>query len=185
MIGDGPFAGTREQMAGLFIVDCKDLDEALDIMFCRSLGQSLGAAIFGAIFNATVQARLRTAPAGLQRRLPHQVGAVGTALGNPAGLGRAAAGHQRGAITAATDHVYAGLALAALATIIVILVIIPRQLAITAAAPSGHASPGDAAAADVAIGDSRAWRVCPADYSASRAVGKLWTVRWKSAWSGG
>ena len=53
---------------------------------------------------------------------------------------------------AATDHVYAGLALAALATIIVILVIIPRQLAITAAAPSGHASPGDAA--DGAIGDS-------------------------------
>jgi hypothetical protein len=31
VIGDGPFAETREQMAGLFIVDCKDLDEALEV----------------------------------------------------------------------------------------------------------------------------------------------------------
>lgn len=81
---------------------------------------------------------------------------MGTALGNPAGLGRAAAGYLRGAIAAATDHVYAGLALAALATIIVILVIIPRQLAITAAAPSGHASPGHASSGHVSPGDAAA-----------------------------
>jgi multidrug resistance protein len=114
------------------------------IMFCRSLGQSLGAAIFGAIFNATVQARLRTAPAALQGRLPHQVSAVGTALGNPAALGRPAAGYLRGAIATATDHVYAGLALAALATIIVMLVIVPRNLAIAGAAPAGNAAAGNA-----------------------------------------
>ena len=28
---DGPFAETKEQMGGFFIVDCKDLDEAIEI----------------------------------------------------------------------------------------------------------------------------------------------------------
>ena len=28
---DGPFAETKEQMGGYFIVDCKDLDEAIEI----------------------------------------------------------------------------------------------------------------------------------------------------------
>ena len=31
MITDGPFAETREQLGGFFLVDAKDLDEALDI----------------------------------------------------------------------------------------------------------------------------------------------------------
>ena len=31
MITDGPFAETREQLGGFFIVDARDLDEALDI----------------------------------------------------------------------------------------------------------------------------------------------------------
>ena len=31
MIADGPFAETREQIAGLFIVECKDLDEAIEV----------------------------------------------------------------------------------------------------------------------------------------------------------
>jgi hypothetical protein len=31
MITDGPFAETREQIAGLFIVECKDLDEAIEV----------------------------------------------------------------------------------------------------------------------------------------------------------
>jgi len=30
MITDGPFAETREVMGGFYILDCKDLDEALD-----------------------------------------------------------------------------------------------------------------------------------------------------------
>ncbi|HZT69221.1 MAG TPA: YciI family protein [Terriglobia bacterium] len=30
MIMDGPFAETKEQLAGYFILDCKDLDEALE-----------------------------------------------------------------------------------------------------------------------------------------------------------
>jgi hypothetical protein len=31
MITDGPFAETREQIAGLLIVECKDLDEAIEV----------------------------------------------------------------------------------------------------------------------------------------------------------
>ena len=31
MITDGPFADTKEQVAGLFIVECKDLDEAIEV----------------------------------------------------------------------------------------------------------------------------------------------------------
>lgn len=30
MITDGPFAETREQLAGYYILDCQDLDEAID-----------------------------------------------------------------------------------------------------------------------------------------------------------
>jgi hypothetical protein len=29
MITDGPFAETKEQLAGYYILDCKDLDEAI------------------------------------------------------------------------------------------------------------------------------------------------------------
>jgi hypothetical protein len=31
LVTDGPFAETREQIAGLFIVECKDLDEAVEV----------------------------------------------------------------------------------------------------------------------------------------------------------
>jgi hypothetical protein len=31
MITDGPFADTKEQVAGLFIVECKDRDEAIEV----------------------------------------------------------------------------------------------------------------------------------------------------------
>jgi hypothetical protein len=31
MINDGPFVETGEQIEGLFIVDCKDLDEAIEV----------------------------------------------------------------------------------------------------------------------------------------------------------
>ena len=30
IIADGPFAATREQIVGFFVVDCKDLDEAIE-----------------------------------------------------------------------------------------------------------------------------------------------------------
>jgi hypothetical protein len=31
LTSDGPFAETKEQMGGFFLVDCKDLDEALEV----------------------------------------------------------------------------------------------------------------------------------------------------------
>ena len=31
LTADGPFAETKEQMGGFFLVDCKDLDEAIEL----------------------------------------------------------------------------------------------------------------------------------------------------------
>jgi hypothetical protein len=31
VIADGPFAETREQIAGFYVVECKDLDEAIEV----------------------------------------------------------------------------------------------------------------------------------------------------------
>lgn len=31
MIADGPFAATKEQIAGFCLIDCKDLDEAIEV----------------------------------------------------------------------------------------------------------------------------------------------------------
>jgi len=31
VIADGPFAETKEQIAGFYLVDCNDLDEAIEI----------------------------------------------------------------------------------------------------------------------------------------------------------
>src|SRR6201989_2472086 len=35
---DGPFAETKEQLLGFYIIDCKNLDEALDV--ARDLGEA-------------------------------------------------------------------------------------------------------------------------------------------------
>jgi hypothetical protein len=31
LTSDGPFAETKEQMAGFYLIDCKDLDEAIEV----------------------------------------------------------------------------------------------------------------------------------------------------------
>ena len=31
LLSDGPFAETKEQIGGYFVVDCKDLDEAIEV----------------------------------------------------------------------------------------------------------------------------------------------------------
>ena len=38
LVLDGPFAETKEQLLGFYIVDCKNLDEALDV--ARDLGKA-------------------------------------------------------------------------------------------------------------------------------------------------
>jgi hypothetical protein len=40
LITDGPFAETKEQLGGYFILDCKDLDEALEWAAKISAGRS-------------------------------------------------------------------------------------------------------------------------------------------------
>jgi len=120
------------------------------VMFCRFLGQSVGAAIFGAIFNAALAARLQGAPPGLPGRLPQRVDQVGAALTRAAGLGRAAAGYLRDAISAGIHDVYLGLALAAVVTLAAVLVLVPRRFAMpgagASAGPAGPAGPAAQAA---------------------------------------
>jgi hypothetical protein len=45
----GPFAGTREQITGFAVVDCKDLDEAIEV------AAGIPAAWYGAIEVRQVQ----------------------------------------------------------------------------------------------------------------------------------
>src|SRR5499427_10531343 len=122
------------------------------VMFCRFLGQSVGAAIFGAIFNATLAARLRAAPAALAGQLPQHVDRVGPALTRLAELGQAAADYLRAVITAATRDVYLALAVAAVATLVGVLVIVPRRFATTAGA-AASTGPGGPAGDDGEPGD--------------------------------
>jgi hypothetical protein len=46
VIADGPFAETKEQIAGYYLVECKDLDEAIEI-----------AALIPAVRHGTVEVR--------------------------------------------------------------------------------------------------------------------------------
>ena len=43
VIADGPFAETKEQIAGFYLVDCRDLDEAIE------LASQIPAAAYGSI----------------------------------------------------------------------------------------------------------------------------------------
>jgi EmrB/QacA subfamily drug resistance transporter len=112
------------------------------VMFCRYLGQSLGAAIFGAIFNASLNATLRAAPGSLKAHLPRSVSGVSAAIGRASSLGPAA-GYLRDGISAATHDVYAGLVVASVATIAVIMVI-PRRM--SSAGPDQAADDTESAA---------------------------------------
>jgi multidrug resistance protein len=107
------------------------------VMFCRYLGQSVGAAVFGAIFNASLAARLRAAPGPLRDHLPRGVSGVSAIIGRTSSLGPAL-GYLRDAISAATHNVYVGLTVSAVATILVVLAVIPRSV--------GRAEAGDQSA---------------------------------------
>jgi multidrug resistance protein len=108
------------------------------VMFCRYLGQSVGAAIFGAIFNTSLSGRLQSAPDPLRAGLPRNISGISATIGRVHDLSPAAAGYLRDAIAAATRHVYAGLTIVALATVLVIITVIPRRIPIVAAAASGQ-----------------------------------------------
>jgi hypothetical protein len=71
---------------------------------------------------------------------------IGAALTRAAGLGQAAAGYLRAAITAGILDVYLALALAAVGTLAAVLVLVPRRFATMPGAsastgPAGQAGP--------------------------------------------
>jgi multidrug resistance protein len=105
------------------------------VMFFRYLGQSLGAAVFGAIFNASLNERLRAAPGSLRAGLPHSVSGVSAAIGRASGTGPAAR-YLRDAISAATHDVYLGLVVAAVLTIALIGVVMPRRMETASSEPA-------------------------------------------------
>ncbi|MEV4419659.1 MDR family MFS transporter [Patulibacter sp. NPDC049589] len=108
-------------------------------MFCRILGQSLGAAVFGAIANATLHQRLQDAPAALRGALPSDVDGISRTLQSGRTLDDRASDYLAAAVTAATEHVFLGLAVVALATLVVVTAVVPRvapPVASTATAPA-------------------------------------------------
>lgn len=104
-------------------------------MFARYLGQSLGAALFGAIFNASLAERLAQAPAALRGQVPQRIDAVIHVL-HSGQAGAAASAYLRAAIGAATRHLYVGMAVIAVAMLLV-LFIAPRRFPVL---PAGAAN---------------------------------------------
>src|SRR5699024_2298894 len=87
-------------------------------MFARYLGQSLGAAIFGAIFNAAIRARFSSASGQVQKQIPHNLDKLVSALHNPQ-LGQETVNFLRHAIYMATHHIYIGMSIFAVITLLV------------------------------------------------------------------
>ncbi len=96
------------------------------ILFCRQVGQSVGAALFGAAANATVAARLADAPDSLGGDLPDDLDSVSRALEHPGELSAEAADYLRRTVDDSVDHVYLGAALAAVLTVLALLLLAPR-----------------------------------------------------------
>lgn len=98
-------------------------------MFSRSLGQSLGAAVFGAVTNAVLLSRLDSAPAEFRDRIPHQVDGVSQTL-EGGHTDPAVAAYLRGLLHASTHAVFLGLLIAAIATLLLIALVVPRKFPI-------------------------------------------------------
>ena len=106
-------------------------------IFGRYLGESLGAAIFGAIFNSAIASELTHAPTALRPHLPHDVnGVIGALLEHK--LPGAADQYIRKAVYTATHHVYVGLAIVALATLVIVL-LTPRHFPVAEDDDAGYA----------------------------------------------
>ncbi|MGW1869608.1 MFS transporter [Streptomyces mauvecolor] len=99
------------------------------VLFCRQVGQSVGAALFGAIANATLAARLAHAP---MPGLPGDLDSVSHALQHPAALTADAADYLRRAVAGAVGHVYIGAAIAAVLSLLVLLLLAPRRFPVLA-----------------------------------------------------
>ena len=95
-------------------------------MFSRFLGQSLGAAVFGAITNAVLLHRLSQAPENLRAKIPNRVDGISQALAG-GHEDPAAAAFLREALHASTHAVFLGLLVAGIATVVILIVLVPRR----------------------------------------------------------
>ena len=95
-------------------------------MFSRFLGQSLGAAVFGAVTNAVLLHRLQGAPVALRNKVPSRVDGISQSL-EGGHADPAAAAFLRAALHASTHAVFLGLLLAAVATVLILIVWVPRR----------------------------------------------------------
>jgi hypothetical protein len=68
LVIDGPFAETKEQLLGFYIVDCTDLEDALDV------ARELGKANPGGAYEIRPLAAFRPAPTGSAGPVAHRVG---------------------------------------------------------------------------------------------------------------
>jgi EmrB/QacA subfamily drug resistance transporter len=113
-------------------------------MFCRFLGQSLGAAVLAAILNGTLREHLRAAPAPLRGSLPASVDQI-----TPAIVGRKlpapALDYLRHAMDAATSHVYVGLTVVGVLSLLALLFVVPRHFPLVETADTGAEAPLPAA----------------------------------------
>lgn len=96
-------------------------------MFSRFLGQSVGAAIFGAITNVVLLRWLNNPPMTLSGRVPNSIDGVSGTLveGHPE---PDVADYLREALNASTHAVFVGLLLAAITTVVLLLVLVPRHI---------------------------------------------------------
>jgi hypothetical protein len=68
LVIDGPFAETKEQLLGFYIVDCTDLEDALDV------ARELGKANPGGAYEIRPLAVFRPAPTAAAGPVAHRVG---------------------------------------------------------------------------------------------------------------
>ncbi|MFE3557582.1 MFS transporter [Streptomyces sp. NPDC059193] len=94
------------------------------ILFYRQVGQSVGAALLAAVANATIAARLADAPVP---GLPTALDDVTKALDQPGLISLAAADYLREAVAAAVEHIFLGATVAAVVSVLVLLLVAPRR----------------------------------------------------------
>ena len=108
-------------------------------MFSRFLGQSLGAAVFGAVTNAVILGRLSSAPR-TGGPVPHSVDGVSRML-ERGHAGTAQTAFLRAVMHASTHAVFVGLLIAAVATVVLLVLLVPRRFPTVDGRPEASGGP--------------------------------------------
>lgn len=95
-------------------------------MFARSVGSAVGVAVFGAIANASLADRFTHPPAGVSGRLPRTADDAALVLDPHSGVTAGVRQFVRAALTAATHHVFLGVAILAVTMLFAVL-LMPRR----------------------------------------------------------